>query len=227
MPVSLAPGLSYHPGHLDRSAQEALLVALREIVRAAPLFQPRMPGNGKAFSVKMTNCGALGWVSDAAGGYRYQAMHPETGAPWPPMPEILLAAWRALGGYPHLPEACLVNFYDATAKMGLHQDRDEADFSAPVVSLSLGDTGVFRIGGTERGGKTRSVKLASGDAIVLGGASRLAYHGIDRVIAGTSTLLPQGGRINLTLRRVTLPQPFGPPLDTPTLAGRSTRSPMV
>ena len=194
-----------YPGHLDRFAQEALLAALREIVRAAPLFQPRMARTGTAFSVKMTNCGALGWVSDAAGGYRYQATHPETGAPWPPMPEVLLEAWRALGGYAHPPEACLVNFYGATARMGLHQDRDEADFSAPVVSLSLGDTGVFRIGGTVRGGRTRSVKLASGDAIVLGGASRLAYHGIDRVIAGSSTLLPPGGRINLTLRRVTLP----------------------
>ena len=227
MAVALAPGLVYHPAWLDRAAQEALLAQLREIVRAAPLFQPQMPKTGKAFSVKMTNCGALGWVSDASGGYRYQATHPKTGAPWPPMPEVLLEAWRALGGYAHPPEACLVNFYDATARMGLHQDRDEADFAAPVVSLSLGDTGVFRIGGVERGGRTQSMKLASGDAIVLGGASRLAYHGIDRVIAGSSTLLPQGGRINLTLRRVTLPQAFGPPRDTPTLAGRNTRSPMV
>ena len=173
-------------------------------MRAAPLFTPRMPRTGKPFSVRMTNCGALGWVSDVD-GYRYQAAHPETGAPWPPMPDAVRRAWDELAGYPHPPEACLVNVYDPKARMGLHQDRDEADLEAPVVSLSLGDTGLFRFGGTARGGPTRSVRLQSGDALVLGGPSRLVFHGIDRLIAGTSTLLPEGGRINLTLRRVTRP----------------------
>ncbi len=200
--TELAPGLTLHSGWLDRPAQEVLRDALREIVRAAPLFQPRMPRTGKAFSVKMTNCGALGWVSDAAGGYRYQATHPETRLPWPAMPEMVLRAWRELGGYGLEPEACLVNFYDSSAKMGLHQDRDEADFAAPVVSLSLGDTCLFRVGGEERNAPTRSFRLASGDALVLGGPARLAFHGVDRIMPGTSTLLAGGGRINLTLRRV-------------------------
>ncbi len=202
--IEIAPGVVHHPGWLDRSAQEALLADLRAVVKAAPLFVPRMPRTGKPFSVRMSNCGALGWVTDET-GYRYQPEHPETGEPWPAMPEALLAAWQALAGYPHPPEACLINLYDAAAKMGLHQDRDEDDLDAPVLSLSLGDTAVFRVGGTSRGGKTVSVKLQSGDALSFGGPARLAFHGIDRIIAGSSTLLPQGGRINLTLRRVTRP----------------------
>ena len=133
-------------------------------------------------------------------GYRYQANHPETGAPWPPMPDVLLAAWRELTGYPHPPQACLINYYMAAARMGLHQDRDEEDFAAPVLSLSLGDSCLFRIGGPRRSDPTQSFRLASGDALVLG-----AYHGVDRILPGTSTLLREGGRINLTLRRVTLP----------------------
>jgi alkylated DNA repair protein (DNA oxidative demethylase) len=152
----------------------------------------------------MTNCGSLGWVTDAA-GYRYQPAHPQTGKPWPAMPDILVDAWKALGRYPHLPESCLVNYYGPAAKMGLHQDRDERDFEAPVVSLSLGDTCVFRIGGMSRKDPTRTLQLASGDAIVLGGKARLAFHGVDRILPGTSTLLAEGGRINLTLRRVTVP----------------------
>lgn len=200
----LAPGLIHVPGYLGRAAQERLRDDIHAAMRAAPLFTPRMPRTGKPFSVRMTNCGALGWVSDVD-GYRYQAAHPETGAPWPPMPDAARRAWDELAGYPHPPEACLVNVYDPNARMGLHQDRDEADLEAPVVSLSLGDTGLFRFGGTARGGPTRSVRLQSGDALVLGGPSRLVFHGIDRLMAGTSTLLPEGGRINLTLRRVTRP----------------------
>ena len=156
-------------------------------------------------SVRMTNCGPLGWITDER-GYRYQPHHPETGAPWPPMPRLLLDAWWALAAYPHPPEACLVNLYGPSARMGLHQDRDEQDFAAPVVSLSLGDTCLFRIGGTSRKDPTRSVRLASGDAVVLAGEARLAFHGVDRILPGTSTLLPEGGRINLTLRRVTRPR---------------------
>lgn len=197
-------GLRVKPSFWSRQQQELVLSLLRDVFRLAPLFTPLMPGTGKAFSVRMTNCGSLGWVSDKA-GYRYQQTHPETGQPWPPIPEIVLNAWRVLADYPHLPEACLVNVYSSTAKMGLHQDRDEEDFAAPVVSLSLGDTCVFRIGGENRNDPTRSVRLASGDAVVLGGSSRLAFHGVERVLPGSSTLLSEGGRINLTLRRVTKP----------------------
>ena len=163
-----------------------------------------MPKSGKPLSVRMSNCGPLGWVTDEA-GYRYQPTHPETGTPWPPIPDVLLVAWRELSGYPAAPEACLINHYDATARMGLHQDRDEQDLAAPVVSLSLGDTCVFRLGGTRRADPTRSLRLASGDALVLAGEARLAFHGVDRILPGTSTLIPEGGRINLTLRRVTIP----------------------
>ncbi len=172
------------------------------VIRDAPLFQPRMPRTGKPFSVRMTNGGPLGWVSDET-GYRYQPTHPDTGRPWPPMPAALLALWDDLAGYGLPPEACLVNLYDAGARMGLHQDRDEAALDAPVVSVSLGDTALFRIGGTSRGGPTRSLRLASGDVFVFGGPARLVFHGIDRVLAGSSTLIRGGGRINLTLRRVT------------------------
>jgi DNA oxidative demethylase len=197
-------GLRLLSGYLDRPAQEALAAALAAVLEDAPFYTPRMPGSGKPLSVRMTNCGPLGWVSDEA-GYRYQATHPESGKPWPQMPRMLLDAWQDLAGYPHPPEACLLNFYGPTTRMGLHQDRDEQDFAAPVLSLSLGDTCVFRVGGLRRNDPTRSVQLKSGDALVLGGAARLAFHGVDRILAGTSTLLRQGGRINLTMRRVTLP----------------------
>jgi alkylated DNA repair protein (DNA oxidative demethylase) len=200
----LARGLLYAPGFLDRDRQAALVAALREVLRKAPLFTPAMPRTGKKFSVAMTNCGELGWVSDRDGGYRYQALHPVTGAPWPDIPQIAREAWKALAGYPDPPQACLVNFYAADARMALHQDRDEADFTAPVVSLSLGDSCLFRFGGTQRKGPTQSLKLHSGDALVLAGDSRLAFHGVDRILPGSSTLLGEGGRFNLTLRRVTM-----------------------
>jgi DNA oxidative demethylase len=193
--------MKYLPQFLDRAAQEQLVEALRLAVEAAPLFTPVMPKTGKPFSVRMTNLGSLGWVSDKQ-GYRYQPTHPDTGVAWPPMPASILDVWAKVSDYPHPPEACLVNYYIEGAKMGLHQDRDEDDFAAPVVSISLGDTALFRIGGTTRGGKTQSLKLSSGDVLVMDGESRLAFHGIDRVMTGTSTLLKSGGRINLTLRRV-------------------------
>ena len=197
-------GLRLAPQYLDRDGQADLLAAVRGVLEEAPLFVPRMPRSGRPFTVRMSNCGALGWVSDES-GYRYQPAHPDTGRRWPPFPPALLAIWRELAQYPHPPEACLINFYGQGAKMGLHQDRDEADFSAPVVSLSLGDSCLFRVGGTKRSDPTRSFRLRSGDALVLGGGARLAFHGVDRIEPGTSTLLPEGGRINLTLRRVTRP----------------------
>jgi alkylated DNA repair protein (DNA oxidative demethylase) len=205
---ALGAGFRIYPGLLDARAQAALVSALRAATAAAPFFAPTMPKSGKPFSVRMTNLGALGWVSDR-GGYRYQATHPETGNPWPPIPDMILDLWRGLADYPHDPEACLVNYYAAGTRMGLHQDRDEADFAAPVVSVSLGDACLFRIGGTKRSDPTQSLKLSSGDVVVLGGEARLAFHGVDRIYPGTSTLLkdwfPEGGRINLTLRRVTRP----------------------
>lgn len=197
-------GLRIYPGHLDREKQAALLADVNEVLAVAPLYTPRMPKSGRPFTVRMSNCGSLGWVSDET-GYRYQPTHPETGEAWPPMPGVLITMWNEVARYALGPQACLINFYAATAKMGLHQDRDEHDFAAPVVSVSLGDSCLFRVGGHSRGDPTRSLRLGSGDVVVLGGDARLAFHGVDRVYPGTSTLLPHGGRINLTLRRVTRP----------------------
>ena len=189
-------------GYLTPEAQAALVETLRTVVRAAPFYTPTMPRTGRPMRVRMTNCGALGWITDKQGGYRYQAFHPQTGKPWPAMPQALIELWQTVTGLALSPEACLVNFYDEAARMGLHQDRDEADLSVPVVSISLGDSCRFRVGGTQRGGKTVAMQLDSGDVVVLGGKARLAYHGVDRIMPGTSDLLEKGGRINLTLRRV-------------------------
>lgn len=200
-PLALAPGALWYREALDREAAAHLLAAIRTVLAEAPLYTPTMPRTGKPLSVRMSNCGPLGWVSDAA-GYRYQPFHPVTRAPWPAMPPVLLDLWTAYGGHPAPPEACLINSYGPEARMGLHQDRDEADLTAPVVSISLGDTAVFRLGGDTRSAPTRSIRLASGDIFVLKGESRLAFHGIDRILPGTSALLAEGGRFNLTLRRV-------------------------
>lgn len=190
-------------GALSPSAQRELLSEIENVILSAPSFQPRMPRTGQPFSVKMSNCGPLGWVSDKEGGYRYQATHPETGATWPPMPELLLQLWRAYAGFNGPPEACLINFYSAGARMGSHRDADEDEPRAPVLSVSLGDDAVFHVGGPKRSDPKVRVTLRSGDVCVLGGPSRFAYHGIDRILSGTSNLVAGGGRINLTLRRVT------------------------
>ena len=195
------PASRISPAYLDRAGQEALRDEIGAILAEAPLFRPRMPRTGKPFSVRMSNCGPLGWVSDES-GYRYQPTHPETGRPWPPMPLRLIDIWTRLNPGAPAPEACLINFYDAGAKMGLHQDRDEKALSVPVVSLSLGDAARFRLGGPSRGDPTRSLSLQSGDALVFGGPARLAFHGIDRIAPGSSALLAGGGRLNLTMRRV-------------------------
>jgi DNA oxidative demethylase len=198
----LPEGVVFLPGHFDEAGQKQLLDDIRAVVAAAPLYTPSMPRTGKPLSVRMTNCGTLGWVTDKVGGYRYQPTHPVTGRPWPPIPPRLLQLWDEVSGFAGPPEACLINFYDDSAKMGLHQDRDEGDFSAPVVSVSLGDDAQFRIGGVQKGGPTARIRLRSGDVLVFGGPSRLAWHGIDRIYPGTSLLLARGGRINLTLRHV-------------------------
>ncbi|MDO1584694.1 alpha-ketoglutarate-dependent dioxygenase AlkB [Rhizobium oryzicola] len=198
----LPEGIRHLPDHLDRQAQADLVEEIRLVVAEAPLFVPVMPGTGKPMSVRMTNCGSLGWVTDKERGYRYQPEHPVTGKIWPAIPERLLWLWNDITAYPKPPEACLVNFYDDTARMGLHQDRDEQDLAAPVLSISLGNSCLFRVGGLNRKDPTGSFKLSSGDVVVIGGEGRLAFHGVDRIYPNTSTLLKNGGRINLTLRRV-------------------------
>lgn len=196
---SMGVGFRLYKSWLDRPAQEALLAEVAKVVAAAPAFSPMTPW-GKPMRVRMTSAGRYGWFADRR-GYRYVDRHPD-GTPWPPIPEGVLAIWRALVGAERMPDCCLVNLYDAGARMGLHRDADEADFSWPVLSVSLGDAAVFRMGGPARTGPTQSVVLESGDVVLMGGAARLAHHGIDRIRTGSSTLLPEGGRINLTLRVV-------------------------
>ena len=202
--MTFPDGVQHWPGILDRTAQERLLAELRRVIAAAPLYHPAMPRTGKQLSVRMTNCGSLGWLSDKDGGYRYQALHPGTAKPWPPIPQPLIELWRRLAGYPALPEACLVNYYDGAARLGSHRDEDEADKSAPVLSVSLGDDAVFHVGGLKRTDAKQRLTLKSGDVVLFGGPARLIFHGIDRVRPGTSDLLEEGGRFNVTLRRVTM-----------------------
>ncbi|WP_170410950.1 alpha-ketoglutarate-dependent dioxygenase AlkB family protein [Ruegeria atlantica] len=193
----LLRGFDIRKAYLDVAAQTQLIEALRPILKSAPLFRPTTP-SGKEMSVRMTSAGAFGWVTDKA-GYRYQAQHPK-GMEWPAIPAPILEIWRNLASNEHDPDCCLINYYGEGARMGLHQDKDEADFSWPVLSVSLGDDALFRIGNTSRGGKTESIWLNSGDVVIMGGPARLTYHGVDRIRFGSSKLLPKGGRINLTLR---------------------------
>ena len=193
-------GIDLFQGFLSSAAQSDLVADLREIIRTAPLFSP-VTASGKAMSVRMTSAGQLGWVSDRK-GYRYQDRHPD-GMSWPDIPPAVLDIWSRLVSADRKPDCCLINFYGEDARMGLHQDRDEADLSWPVLSLSLGDEGLFRVGGVEKGGPTASVWLKSGDVLRMGGDARLAFHGVDRIRFRSSRLLPYGGRINLTLRVVT------------------------
>ncbi|OXE36058.1 MAG: alkylated DNA repair dioxygenase [Phenylobacterium zucineum] len=192
-------GFRLFPQYLTPEAQTCLVDDLRQRLAQSPLYQPVTPGR-KPMSVRMTNLGALGWCTDTT-GYRYQPLHPLTAQPWPDIPTCLMKLWADLADSAVPPDACLVNVYGPEARMGLHQDRDEADFRFPVVSVSLGDTGIFRIGGLKRNDPTQSIRLASGDVCILSGRARLAYHGIDRILAGSSRIWPGGGRVNLTLRR--------------------------
>ena len=203
----ICEGFQHRSAYFSQVEQRVLLAEVMAIIDAAPLFQPRMPGTGRPFSVKMTNAGALGWVSDKNGGYRYQDAHPLSGKAWPAIPDGLIELWREVSDCSLLPEACLVNVYREGAKMGSHRDQDEDFMSAPVVSVSLGDTARFHIGGHRRSDSKQRLDLKSGDVVVLGGPARLAYHGVDRIKTGTSDLIDGGGRINLTLRRVTRPEP--------------------
>lgn len=200
--VEVAEGCRLYPAYLDPPAQQALLADVRAALAEAPLFAPSMPGTGKPLSVRMSNMGPLGWVTDREGGYRYQAQHPLTLRPWPPIAPRLLAIWHQLVSAAVPPEACLVNYYGPEARLGLHRDEDEIDRQLPILSISLGDTARFRLGGLRRRDPCMSFELKSGDVFVFGPPLRLAYHGVDRIYAGSSRLLAEGGRFNLTLRRV-------------------------
>jgi alkylated DNA repair protein (DNA oxidative demethylase) len=203
--LTIAPGVILWREWFTPEEQKLLMAEVMARLEQAPLYRPVMPKSGKPFSVQESNFGALGWVSDVA-GYRYQATHPVSGRPWPDLPPALAALWdRIVPAFlsdPVAPSCCLVNLYRDGARMGLHQDRDEADASAPVIGVSLGDEALFRIGGSARKGPTQAVRLTSGDVIAFGGPARLAFHGIDRVRQGTSTIVPGGGRLSLTLRHV-------------------------
>lgn len=199
--LTIMDGVVLWPGALDAQTQSDLVREIFTKADDAPFYTPTMPGSGAPFSVQETNFGSLGWISDRD-GYRYEPLHPVTKEPWPAIPPLLLELWRTATHHAALPECCLVNLYRGAAKMGLHQDKDEAARAAPVLSVSLGDAAFFRIGGTTRKSATKSVKLVSGDVLMFGGPARLAFHGIDRLVSGTSRLVPDGGRLNLTLRRV-------------------------
>lgn len=193
-------GFQIHQGALDFAEQSKIVAEVRRVAASAPLVRPVTP-RGKPMSVRMTAAGTFGWVTDRQ-GYRYQSHHP-SGTAWPPIPAPVLDVWDRYSGVDRQPECCLINFYEEGARMGMHQDKDEASFDWPVVSISLGDDGLFRMGGPQRGGKTASVWLHSGDVVVMGGPARLAHHGVDRIRFGSSSLLENGGRLNLTLRVVT------------------------
>lgn len=199
-------GAYLFPAYLGAAAQRALLADVRAVLAEAPLYTPRVPGTGRPMSVRMSNCGPLGWYTDKEAGYRYIDRHPETGRPWPPIPRSVLDIWRAVVDYPADPEACLVNYYAPGARMGAHRDADEEAGDAPIVSVSLGDAALFRLGGPGRRDKSASFRLESGAVVVLSGPARHCYHGVDRIQAGSSRLLEEGGRINLTLRRVSRPR---------------------
>ena len=197
--MTLPPGFILHDAYLDVAAQKAMAADLRAVAEAAPMVHPTTRW-GRQMSVKMTSAGRVGWISDRR-GYRYEP-RPRSGANWPQIPASILAVWRTVSGWGADPDCCLINYYGDGAKMGLHQDRDEDAFDAPVVSISLGDPARFRMGGRERSDKTASVILNSGDVMVMGGPARLAFHGVDRIEFGVSPLLPKGGRINVTIRVV-------------------------
>jgi alkylated DNA repair protein (DNA oxidative demethylase) len=192
-------GFDVYKELLNVAEQKVLVDAVRGVAQSAPMYSPMTP-YGKPMRVRMTSAGRYGWVSDRS-GYRYSGTHPD-GMSWPAIPKPVLDVWEKVSGSVRVPECCLMNYYGENARMGMHQDRDEANFAEPVVSISLGDEGLFRVGNIERGGKTESLWLASGDVVVMGGDARLTYHGVDRIRFGSSRLLSKGGRLNLTLRVV-------------------------
>lgn len=181
---------------------DALLTAIADVCRAAPPRHLLVPG-GKRMSVAMSNCGALGWVSDAR-GYRYERCDPLSGQPWPPMPEPMLRVARAAAaesGYDGFaPDACLINRYEPGTRLSPHQDRDEADYGHPIVSVSLGLPATFQFGGPKRADPLKKVALRHGDVVVWGGPSRLAHHGVLTLKSGEHPMTGRR-RFNLTLRK--------------------------
>lgn len=200
--IDFPDGFAHYPLYFTPAQQAQLIADVTAGVAQAPFYQPVMPRTGAPLSVVMSNFGTLGWVTDKDRGYRYEPHHPKTGAPWPTLPALLQALWNDVTDWPELPEACLINWYRDGAKMGQHVDNDEQDLRAPVVSVSLGDPAMFRMGGPKRGGPTAGVKLYSGDVVVMAGGARLCHHGVSKIWYGESALVPKGGRINLTMRRV-------------------------
>lgn len=204
---ALPDGVALFRAEVPPDEQLRMLDAVADVIAEAPLFRPQMK-TGPYMINSLTNCGAVGWLSDKR-GYRYEPTHPETGKPWPAIPAMILDCARAVVAKAGLgkfePDACLVNVYSSEGKLSLHRDYDEADFAWPIVSFSFGNDAEFLLGGLKRSDRAIPVTLRSGDVMVIGGASRLRYHGVRRVHAGTSPIahhvLPEGGRINLTLRR--------------------------
>jgi alkylated DNA repair protein (DNA oxidative demethylase) len=199
--LPLVPGAALLRG-FARAADTLLCAAVEQVSVRAPLRRMVTPG-GLRMSVAMTNCGELGWVSDRR-GYRYERLDPLTGHPWPAMPPVFAdlarkaAAEAGFDGF--VPDACLVNRYLPGTRLSLHQDRDERDFDAPIVSVSLGIPAVFLFGGLQRAGKRLRLPLAHGDVVVWGGPARLRFHGVMPLQAGRHTLTGEQ-RLNLTFRR--------------------------
>ena len=185
-----------------KGVEGSVITALREITAQAPFRHMFTPG-GHQMSVAMTNCGNAGWVTDHS-GYRYDGVDPTSGKPWPAMP----SAFRALAGQAaaeggfegFAPDACLINRYEPGARMSLHQDKDEQDFGAPIVSVSLGLPAIFLFGGLKRADKPRRYRLEHGDIVVWGGPSRLFFHGVAPLADGDHAVMGRQ-RINLTFRR--------------------------
>ncbi|NRA88282.1 MAG: alpha-ketoglutarate-dependent dioxygenase AlkB [Rhizobiales bacterium] len=216
-PTLVQNGFEIYKEALNLEAQNSLVETIRLLAKECPLYQPTMPKTNKPLNVRMTNLGEYGWVSDIK-GYRYQKHHPVTRKAWAAIPPQIIDIWQCFTGnslteFNHnnpnaplsqwkQPQCCLVNHYGVTNKMGMHVDMDENDHITPVLSISLGDDAIFRMGSQQRGGKTSSIKLQSGDIVVFANDVRLNYHGVDRIIGGTSSLLKHPGRLNLTLRRV-------------------------
>jgi alkylated DNA repair protein (DNA oxidative demethylase) len=197
----LAPGARLL-GEFAENQCESLILALEDIFNLAPLRHMTTPG-GHTMSVAMSNCGQFGWVSDRQ-GYRYQATDPETGRPWPDLPDSFIdvahAAAAAAGFENYTPDACLINCYEPGARLSLHQDKNERDAAAPVVSISLGLPAIFLFGGLQRDERPQRYRLQHGDAVVWGGPARFCYHGIAPLAEGNHSILGRQ-RISLTFRK--------------------------
>jgi DNA oxidative demethylase len=190
--------------YLNTHQQQELLWILREVGKRSPLFTPTMK-NGSPFNYQMTNCGKVGWVSDSS-GYRYVDRHPVTNKPWEPIPKVIRDLAKSVAAQvednSYIPETCLINYYTQNSKLGIHQDNTEKNKTAAIISISLGDDGIFLIGGKRKKDPTREIILKSGDVLIMYGESRMFYHGVKAIIPGTSQLLRNGGRLNLTIRQV-------------------------